>query len=98
MEEEVHAQRIKDDEEDPEDTWGGDVYAWSTLTKFQSYGRRGGTTSREGEFGGGRGECLNIIVKRILNVNGFISADGGYGGFMGGGGSGGSIIHHVPKL
>ena len=78
--------------------WGVDAYAWSTLTKSWSYGNRGGTTSREGEFGGGEGGRLKIIVKNISNVNGSISAKGGDGGLKGGGGSGGSIILHVPKL
>ena len=41
---------------------------------------------------------LKIIVKRILNVNGSISADEGDGGLKGGGCSGGSMILHVPKL
>lgn len=89
---------IKSDGKDPEDTWGGDAYAWSTLTKPWSHGSRGGTTSREGEFGGGGGGRVKIIARSILNVNGTISADGGDGGLKGGGGSGGSIIIRVPKL
>ena len=75
---------IKSDGKDPEDTWGGDAYAWSTLTKPWSHGSRGGTTSREGKFGGGGGGRVKIIARSILNVNGSISADGGDGRLKGG--------------
>ncbi|KAH9328001.1 hypothetical protein KI387_000109, partial [Taxus chinensis] len=89
---------IKDEGKDQEDTWGGDVYAWSSLTNPWSYGSKGGTTTREKELGGGGGGRVKIVVSGILDVNGSISADGGDGGHEGGGGSGGSIILLVPKL
>ncbi|GLJ46536.1 hypothetical protein SUGI_0980760 [Cryptomeria japonica] len=89
---------VKGEGKDQEDTWGGDVYAWSSLTNPWSYGSKGGTTTREKELGGGGGGRVDIIVRSIMDVNGSISADGGDGGLGGGGGSGGSIILLVTKL
>lgn len=80
------------------DNWGGDVYAWSTLSTPWEYGSRGGTTSIEKNLGGGGGGRIMIIASSILDVNGTISAEGGHVGIEGGGGSGGSIIIHSPKL
>lgn len=82
---------VKGDGKDQEDAWGGDVYSWSSLSAPWSYGSRGGTTSREEELGGGGGGRILVVVSGWLNLNGTLSADGGYGGVNGGGGSGGSI-------
>eukprot|EP01018_Ginkgo_biloba_P007465 Gb_18853 [translate_table: standard] len=83
---------------DQEDIWGGDVYAWSTLTEPWSFGSRGGTTATQEDLGGGGGGRIMIKASSILDVNGTVSAEGGNGRIVGGGGSGGSIILHAPKL
>lgn len=80
-----------DDSKSPEDSWGGDTYAWSTLDKPWSYGSKGGSTSKETDYGGGGGGRVRLNVKQYLVVNAQILADGGEGGNKGGGGSGGSI-------
>ncbi|WOK97014.1 hypothetical protein Cni_G05722 [Canna indica] len=81
-----------------EDSWGGDSYAWSTLTKPRSYGSKGGSTSREVDYGGGGGGQVYLVVEELLEVNGSITADGGEGGSLGGGGSGGSIYIDATKM
>ncbi|XP_057977615.1 uncharacterized protein LOC131164447 isoform X2 [Malania oleifera] len=78
--------------------WGGDVYAWSTLSEPWSYGSKGGGTSAENQFGGNGGGRVMLLVKDMLYTNGSVTAEGGDGGVKGGGGSGGSIIIHAPKL
>ncbi|KAL6985837.1 hypothetical protein U1Q18_019209 [Sarracenia purpurea var. burkii] len=78
--------------------WGGDVYAWSTLSKPWSYGSKGGGTSARHQFGGRGGGRVMIEVKDMLFLNGSVTAEGGDGGPSGGGGSGGSIIIHSLKL
>lgn len=78
--------------------WGGDVYAWSTLSEPWSYGSKGGGTSAEHQFGGSGGGRVKLVVKEILYLNGSVIAEGGDGGSEGGGGSGGSIIVHAKKL
>lgn len=78
--------------------WGGDVYAWSTLSEPWSYGSKGGGTSAEHQFGGSGGGRVKLVVKDILYLNGSVLAEGGDGGAEGGGGSGGSIIVHAQKL
>nr|DAD18250.1 TPA_asm: hypothetical protein HUJ06_019713 [Nelumbo nucifera] len=70
--------------------WGGDVYAWSTLSHPWSYGSKGGSTSAEKKFGGNGGGRVMLKVKDVLYVNGSVTADGG--------GSGGSIIIQALKL
>ncbi|GMH12408.1 hypothetical protein Nepgr_014249 [Nepenthes gracilis] len=75
----------------PEDEWGGDTYSWSSLQEPWSYGSKGGTTSKEVEYGGGGGGRVKFSMKEFLVVDGCVLADGGYGGNKGGGGSGGSI-------
>lgn len=77
--------------------WGGDVYAWSTLSEPWSYGSKGGGTSALHQFGGNGGGRVKLIVKGNLYLNGSVLAEGGEGG-AGGGGSGGSIIVHAQKL
>ncbi|XP_057487508.1 uncharacterized protein LOC130773578 [Actinidia eriantha] len=78
--------------------WGGDVYAWSTLSKPWSYGSKGGGTSAGHQFGGSGGGRVMLEVKDMLYLNGSVTAEGGDGGPKGGGGSGGSIIIHALKL
>ncbi|GMJ09434.1 hypothetical protein like AT5G47020 [Hibiscus trionum] len=82
--------------------WGGDVYAWSTLSEPWSYGSKGGskndTVSNGHWFGGNGGGRVKLIVKDILYLNGSVTAEGGNGGIKGGGGSGGSIYVRAVKL
>lgn len=78
--------------------WGGDVYAWSTLSDPWSYGSKGGSTSAERQYGGDGGGRVMVKVNDSLIVDGTISAEGGRGSLEGGGGSGGSIIVHALKL
>ncbi|XP_075489131.1 LOW QUALITY PROTEIN: uncharacterized protein LOC142527987 [Primulina tabacum] len=82
---------LRDRSKLPEDVWGGDTYSWSDVVKPLSYGSRGGTTSREVDYGGGGGGRVMMVVTSFLEVNGSVLADGGDGGHKGGGGSGGSI-------
>ncbi|KAJ7554138.1 hypothetical protein O6H91_06G127300 [Diphasiastrum complanatum] len=89
---------VGDTGKEPEDTWGGDVYAWSALWSPWSYGSRGGSTPVNGNFGGGGGGRVNVTVENVLEVNGHIDADGGSGGIKGGGGSGGSILVRAGVL
>ncbi|KAF8364605.1 hypothetical protein HHK36_033425 [Tetracentron sinense] len=78
--------------------WGGDVYAWSTLSEPWGYGSQGGSTSAEKHFGGKGGGRVMLKVKDVLYLNGSVTAEGGEGGLKGGGGSGGSIIVNAIKL
>ncbi|XP_072955442.1 uncharacterized protein [Typha angustifolia] len=78
--------------------WGGDVYAWSTLSKPWSYGSKGGSTSTEKIYGGDGGGCVMIKANNSFHIDGSVLAEGGIGGLKGGGGSGGSIIIHALKL
>ncbi|KAJ7530030.1 hypothetical protein O6H91_15G075800 [Diphasiastrum complanatum] len=89
---------VGDTGKDQEDIWGGDVYAWSLLCTPWSYGSRGGSTSLDGDFGGGGGGRVNITVETLLEVNGMIDADGGSGKSEGGGGSGGSVVVRARLL
>ncbi|KAI3468162.1 hypothetical protein Pfo_024825 [Paulownia fortunei] len=89
---------LRDKSKLPEDVWGGDAYSWSTLGRPWSYGSRGGTTSREVDYGGGGGGRVMFVVSRLLEVNGSVLADGGDGGAKGGGGSGGSIYIKAYKM
>uniref|UniRef100_A0A0A0LKA9 Uncharacterized protein n=1 Tax=Cucumis sativus TaxID=3659 RepID=A0A0A0LKA9_CUCSA len=78
--------------------WGGDVYAWSTLSEPWSYGSKGGGISDEKPYGGLGGGRVKLIIVGVLYLNGSILAEGGDGGSRGGGGSGGSIFVHAVKL
>ncbi|RRT50481.1 hypothetical protein B296_00039972 [Ensete ventricosum] len=78
--------------------WGGDVYAWSTLSKPWSYGSKGGSTSAEKQYGGDGGGHIELKVSDTLQLDGFVTAEGGMGGLKGGGGSGGSIVIHALKM
>ncbi|XP_051137270.1 uncharacterized protein LOC127255657 isoform X2 [Andrographis paniculata] len=82
----------------PEDVWGGDTYSWSSLSLPWSYGSRGGTTSKEIDYGGGGGGRVMFIISNLLEVNGTVLADGGDGGAKGGGGSGGSIYIEAHRM
>ncbi|XP_042002444.1 uncharacterized protein LOC121751713 [Salvia splendens] len=89
---------LKDTSKNPEDVWGGDAYAWSSLGKPWSYGSKGGTTSKEIDYGGGGGGRVLFLVTALLDVNGSVLASGGDAGPKGGGGSGGSIYIKAHKM
>lgn len=78
--------------------WGGDVYAWSTLSDPWSYGSKGGGKSTQKPYGGNGGGRVKLLVKDTIYVNGSVTAEGGDGGSDGGGGSGGSMVIHAIKL
>ncbi|XP_010526074.1 PREDICTED: uncharacterized protein LOC104803741 [Tarenaya hassleriana] len=82
----------------PEDVWGGEVYAWSSLETPRSYGSRGGSTSNEVDYGGGGGGTVEMEIPGNLDINGSVLADGADGGVKGGGGSGGSIYIKAHKM
>lgn len=82
----------------PEDVWGGDAYGWSTLAEPYSYGSKGGTTSKDEDYGGSGGGRVWVEVVDVVEVSGSIFADGGDGGLKGGGGSGGSIFVSSQKM
>ncbi|MQM12790.1 hypothetical protein Taro_045709 [Colocasia esculenta] len=82
----------------PDDSWGGDAYSWSSLMEPESYGSKGGSTSREKDYGGGGGGRIRFNMTDTLEVNGVILSDGGEGGLKGGGGSGGSIFLISSKM
>lgn len=81
-----------------EDSWGGDAYAWNDLERPDSYGSRGGSTSKEVDYGGGGGGRIWLKVEDMVDLDGVISSDGGNGGANGGGGSGGSIYIVGSKM
>uniref|UniRef100_A0A6N2L0R8 DUF8003 domain-containing protein n=4 Tax=Salix TaxID=40685 RepID=A0A6N2L0R8_SALVM len=89
---------LLDKEKLPEDIWGGDAYSWSSLQDPWSYGSKGGSTSKEVDYGGAGGGRVKMKVKEYLVVDGAILADGGCGGVKGGGGSGGSILLKAYKM
>ncbi|KAL1531208.1 hypothetical protein AAHA92_33913 [Salvia divinorum] len=78
--------------------WGGDVYAWTTLSQPWAYGSKGGGTSKSHKFGGSGGGRVWLEITDTLYLNGSVTAEGGDGGSLGGGGSGGSIIIRAMKL
>ena len=82
----------------PEDVWGGDAYSWSTLQRPASFGSRGGSTSKEVDYGGLGGGMVRLQVKELLVVEGSVLAEGGGGGNRGGGGSGGSIYIKAHRM
>ncbi|KAL9376523.1 hypothetical protein Peur_030643 [Populus x canadensis] len=89
---------LMDKEKLPEDVWGGDAYSWSSLQEPCSYGSKGGSTSKEVDYGGGGGGRVKMTVKEYLVLDGAVLADGGNGGVKGGGGSGGSIHLKAYKM
>ncbi|PKI68525.1 hypothetical protein CRG98_011074 [Punica granatum] len=82
----------------PDDVWGGDAYSWQSLDQPWSYGSKGGSTSREMDYGGGGGGRVKLVIGGYLEVNGSLSADGANGGSRGGGGSGGSIYVKAQRM
>ncbi|XP_021690687.2 uncharacterized protein LOC110672263 isoform X2 [Hevea brasiliensis] len=89
---------LVDDKKLPEDIWGGDAYSWSSLQNPTSYGSRGGSTSKEVNYGGGGGGKVKLTIIEYVVVDGCILADGGDGGTKGGGGSGGSIYIKAHRM
>ncbi|KAL8128611.1 hypothetical protein V2J09_017766 [Rumex salicifolius] len=81
-----------------EDVWGGDAYAWKELDEPWSFGSKGGTTSKDKDYGGGGGGRIRLNVTDLIEVGGSLLADGGSGGLKGGGGSGGSIYIKANKM
>lgn len=82
----------------PEDVWGGDAYSWASLQTPESFGSRGGSTSKEVDYGGLGGGLVWMTVHQFLEMNATILADGGNGGTKGGGGSGGSIYIKAYRM
>ncbi|KAK1417918.1 hypothetical protein QVD17_27054 [Tagetes erecta] len=89
---------LEDDRALPDDVWGGDAYAWSSLAKPLNYGSKGGTTSKEVDYGGGGGGKIMVMVNGSIEMNGLLLAEGGDGSPRGGGGSGGSIYIKAYKM
>ena len=82
----------------PEDVWGGDAYSWASLQKPYSFGSRGGSTSKESDYGGLGGGLVRMVVHQIVEMNATVLADGADGGTKGGGGSGGSIYIKAYRM
>ncbi|KAL5190276.1 hypothetical protein HKD37_04G009752 [Glycine soja] len=82
----------------PEDVWGGDAYSWASLQNPYSFGSRGGSTSKESDYGGLGGGLVRMVVHQIVEMNATVLADGGDGGTKGGGGSGGSIYIKAYRM
>ncbi|XP_047328545.1 uncharacterized protein LOC124931994 [Impatiens glandulifera] len=89
---------VVDDTKLPEEVWGGDIYAWDSLHQPCSFGSKGGTTSKEEDYGGKGGGLISLHVEGYIEINGSVLADGGNGGIKGGGGSGGSIFIKALKM
>ena len=64
----------------PEDVWGGDAYSWSSLQTPESFGSRGGSISKEDDYGGLGGGIVKIIIIKVLELNASVLADGADGG------------------
>ncbi|GAV62168.1 hypothetical protein CFOL_v3_05692 [Cephalotus follicularis] len=82
---------VTDNTKLPDDVWGGDPYSWSELEVPWSYGSKGGTTSKEEDFGGEGGGRIGLGIDGSVEVDGSLVANGADDGIKGGGGSGGSI-------
>nr|XP_043628452.1 uncharacterized protein LOC122599906 [Erigeron canadensis] len=89
---------LLNDKKLPDDVWGGDAYSWSSLQKPWSYGSKGGTTSKDTDYGGGGGGRIKVVAVGLIQMNGTLLAEGGGGGTKGGGGSGGSIYLAANKM
>ncbi|EOY30581.1 Uncharacterized protein TCM_037740 isoform 2 [Theobroma cacao] len=89
---------VTDNTKLPDDVWGGDAYSWSSLEKPWSYGSKGGTTSKEDDYGGEGGGRIRFEVEETVDVGGSLLANGGDGGVKGGGGSGGSIYIKAHRM
>ncbi|XP_019191996.1 PREDICTED: uncharacterized protein LOC109186463 isoform X2 [Ipomoea nil] len=82
----------------PEDVWGGDAYSWRSLNQPFSFGSKGGSTNRGDNYGGIGGGRIWLESTHVVDAQGSLLADGGYGGIKGGGGSGGSIFIKSKKM
>ena len=82
----------------PEDVWGGDAYSWASLQNPYSFGSRGGSTTKERDYGGLGGGLVRLTLHQIVEMNASVLADGGDGGTKGGGGSGGSIYIKAYRM
>nr|KYP70139.1 hypothetical protein KK1_009347 [Cajanus cajan] len=82
----------------PEDVWGGDAYSWASLQNPFSFGSRGGSTSKEIDYGGLGGGLVRMVVHKVVEMNATVLADGADGGTKGGGGSGGSIYIKAYRM
>lgn len=91
-------EKDKEEGKTPDDVWGGDAYSWQSLDKPWSYGSKGGSTSREVDYGGGGGGRVKLVIIGYLEVNGTLLANGANGGGRGGGGSGGSIYVRAQRM
>lgn len=89
---------VVDNKKLPDDVWGGDAYAWSSLDEPWSYGSKGGTTLQGENLGGEGGGRIRFEVGDEIEVSGSLLADGGDGGLKGGGGSGGSIYLLAQRM
>lgn len=89
---------VTDNTKLPDDVWGGDTYAWSSLHEPWSFGSKGGTTVKEESYGGEGGGRIWLETKNSIEVSGNLYADGGDGGIKGGGGSGGSIYIKAQRM
>ncbi|XP_057750325.1 uncharacterized protein LOC130968867 [Arachis stenosperma] len=89
---------VSDNTKLPDDIWGGDAYSWSSLDKPWSYGSKGGTTSKEEDYGGEGGGRISFEVLDSIEVSADLLANGGDGGIKGGGGSGGSIYIKAQRM
>ncbi|XP_012076823.1 uncharacterized protein LOC105637809 isoform X1 [Jatropha curcas] len=89
---------VSDNTKLPDDVWGGDAYSWSELHEPWSYGSKGGTTSKDDNYGGEGGGRIGFDVTSTIEVGGALLADGGDGGIKGGGGSGGSINIKAQRM
>uniref|UniRef100_A0A803NU05 DUF8003 domain-containing protein n=1 Tax=Cannabis sativa TaxID=3483 RepID=A0A803NU05_CANSA len=89
---------VSDNTKLPDDVWGGDTYSWTSLEHPDSYGSRGGTTSKEVKYGGEGGGRIWLEVNVTIDVSGSLLAEGGEGGLKGGGGSGGSIFIKANRM
>ncbi|XVF49069.1 hypothetical protein PTKIN_Ptkin03bG0239400 [Pterospermum kingtungense] len=89
---------VTDNTKLPDDVWGGDAYSWSSLDKPWSYGSKGGTTSKEVDYGGEGGGRIRLEVNQTIVVEGNLLANGGNGDLKGGGGSGGSIYIKAHRM
>ncbi|CAN1784731.1 hypothetical protein LINPERHAP1_LOCUS16657 [Linum perenne] len=89
---------VSDNTKLPEDVWGGDAYSWADLDEPWSYGSKGGTTSKEENYGGEGGGRVGVNVTNSIELYGTLLAEGGDGGTKGGGGSGGSIRIYAHRM
>ncbi|KAL4296133.1 hypothetical protein GQ457_12G022630 [Hibiscus cannabinus] len=89
---------VSDNMKLPDDVWGGDAYSWSSLDKPWSYGSKGGTTSKDEDYGGEGGGRIRLEMEEAIEVGGSLLANGGAGGVKGGGGSGGSIYIKARRM